>query len=317
MNRHEYLKVLQAYPLQLKIAKSKLIIREMLSKHEMYASVSGIGSIVMNTLIQEVAAGMGIRVKSVYSDTGSEYSSTRLFFKEYADVVVRPKHNMRYIFTEYGYPIISKTQSRYIEDIRNPNVNAKMKDIRMNGSKKGYFKISEKWKYLLDADFKISNKCCYHLKKAPLNKYKSNSGAYPFIGEMAEESAERKKQWITHGCNITSGNVKSKPMSFWLDQDLLEYVTLHNMKYPPIYGDIIRLEDGTLTTTKESSTGCISCGYGAHMEEGENRFQRLKKLNIKQYNYIIGGGHYVDGWWVPSNQGLGLGHVLDAYGVKY
>lgn len=45
------------------------------------------------------------------------------------------------------------------------------------------------------------------------------------------------------------------------------------------------------------------CGFGVHLEKGENRFQRMALTHPKQYDYCINR--------------LGLGEVLDYIGVDY
>jgi len=52
-----------------------------------------------------------------------------------------------------------------------------------------------------------------------------------------------------------------------------------------------------------SRTGCMCCMFGVHLEDGENRFQKMKKTHPKQYNYCINK--------------LGCGKVLDFIGIKY
>ena len=38
----------------------------------------------------------------------------------------------------------------------------------------------------------------------------------------------------------------------------------------------------------------------------------------KLYNYCVNGGKYSEkGEWIPSAEGLGLGHVLDVLNVEY
>lgn len=70
------------------------------------------------------------------------------------------------------------------------------------------------------------------------------------------------------------------------------------------------------------------CAFGAHLEKGETRFQRLKRTHPKIYEYCIGGGSWTandkydpsktepDDWnpkqiWVPTKDGLGMGKVFD------
>lgn len=61
------------------------------------------------------------------------------------------------------------------------------------------------------------------------------------------------------------------------------------------------------------------CAFGAHLEKGENRFERMKHTHPKHYEFCIGGGEFdpADGLWKPNEKGLGYGLVLDYIGVRY
>lgn len=74
-----------------------------------------------------------------------------------------------------------------------------------------------------------------------------------------------------------------------------------------------------LKTTGCHRTGCIYCPFGAHLEKGETRYQRLAKTHPRQYAFCIGGGAYdpADGLWKPDKDGLGLGHVFDEINKIY
>jgi len=62
----------------------------------------------------------------------------------------------------------------------------------------------------------------------------------------------------------------------------------------------------------------VFCGYGAHLEKGEGRFQRLKRTHPELYNYCIYGGAYdSDGFWKPDKNGLGMKHVFDELNSLY
>lgn len=98
-----------------------------------------------------------------------------------------------------------------------------------------------------------------------------------------------------------------------------------------VYGDVVydcdepeqeRFSDVTnmkLRTTGCSRTGCMFCAFGAHLEKGETRFQRLARTHPKQYAFCINGGAYdpSDGLWKPNKDGLGLGHVFDEINKVY
>ena len=148
---------------------------------------------------------------------------------------------------------------------------------------------------------------------------KKKTGRKAIIGTLASESTLRKTQWVKYGCNaFESKRPTSQPLSFWTEQDILQYIKQFDVQYCSVYGDIVPVDEGTLLkTTGCDRTGCIFCMFGCHLEKEPNRFQRLKETHPRQYEYCISGGEYVDGKWQPSKEGLGLGKVLDYINVKY
>lgn len=204
----------------------------------------------------------------------------------------------------------------------------------------------EKWLPLCrDTQFKISHQCCHVMKKSPLGIYQRKHKSFPIIGTLAEESRLREQAWVRHGCNAFDAKKKtSQPLSFWTEQDILKYLYIEGWDIASVYGDIVGIDDDgmeylpmpgvdcKLKCTGCQRTGCIFCGFGAHLEKGETRFQRLARTHPKQYEYCIGGGQWVDNpdydpaapkmdedwvnWnpkkiWVPSKQGLGMKKVFD------
>lgn len=142
------------------------------------------------------------------------------------------------------------------------------------------------------------------MKKHPLDKYHKESKRYPIIGTLAEESRLREQKWLQNGCNAFEAKKKtSQPMSFWLEQDVLQYIKDEGLEIASVYGEIVSTDkDGfgydalpgcecNLKCTGCQRTGCIFCGFGAHLEKGETRFQRLAKTHPKQYEYCMRGGN--------------------------
>lgn len=93
------------------------------------------------------------------------------------------------------------------------------------------------------------------------------------------------------------------PLSFWTQQDVLQYILDNDLKIPSVYGDIARDKRGALITTKRDRTGCMFCPIGVHHDKGTNRYQLMAKTHPKIYDYCI-------------NQ-LGLKDLLDYIGVDY
>lgn len=250
-------------------------------------------------------------IPAVYVDTGLEYPELRDFVKTKDNVIwLRPRYPFTQILEKYGYPIISKEVSDVINGARKgqpyrlARLNGELLD--KNGKKSIY--NCENYKYLLDAPFKISARCCYHMKKAPLNKFERQSGRHPITGVLACESKLREQSWIKFGCNgFERQRPLSQPLAFWLEEDILRYLKMTGIPYAPIYGDIVesRKKNGTpiLKTTGVSRSGCMYCMYGVHLEHEPNRFQLMQVTHPQQYDYCINK--------------LGCGAVLDYIGVPY
>lgn len=296
------LRLMQNYPLELKIMKTKQRIIEWVSYYGLegvYVSFSGgKDSTVLLTIAREIYPN----IKALYIDTGLEYPEVKKFVKTWDNVdIIRPKMSFKEVLNKYGYPVISKEQSQYIYDYRNTK-SEKMKDIRINGNKWGRGKISKKWLYMIDAPFKVSDKCCNVMKKNPAKEYEKKNNVVPIVGTLAEESALRKSHYIKNGCNaFDSKRPKSTPLGFWTNQDILQYIKEYNIEIPSVYGDIIEV-DGKLKTTGCDRTGCIYCAYGCHLEE-ENRFLRLEQTHPQLHQYCIND--------------LGMKDVLTYMNIKY
>ena len=228
-----------------------------------------------------------------------------------------------------------------------------------DGKMKSAFNKS-KWLSLCQLPFRISNQCCTVMKKSPLAIYQRRTKRYPILATMACESRMRQQAWIRTGCNAFEGNhISSKPMSFWTEQDVLQYIKTFELPIAAVYGDIVPVcntctdeilqlsFDGMaeeldkpceLCTTGANRTGCIWCGFGAHLEKGaDRRFLRLKQTHPQLYDYCMRGGNwfdnpdYIEGlpeydgewknWnpqkiWMPD-KGLGYAKMIDMINETY
>lgn len=285
----------------------------------------------------------------VFVNTGLEYPEIQHFVDDYAVwlqkqfpridvqlVRLRPKMNIRQVIAKYGYPVIGKKQARFIRDLQNAHgqnnatVNLHLTGYNRQGVYCSTMKLADKWHYLKDAPFRISEQCCDAMKKTPAKQLEAVSGCVPLTAMMASESQQREKEWKRTGCNAFDGKrPMGKSMSFWAEQDVLHYLVGNQIPYCSVYGDIVA-SDGeneyTSTLTEQplrctgcQRTGCMFCGFGAHLEKGENRFQRMKHTHLRHYDFCIGGGAFdpADGLWKPTAKGLGYARVLDFIGVAY
>ena len=155
--------------------------------------------------------------------------------------------NFRKVIEVYGYPVVSKRVADTVEYGHKPG-SFRWKELhgeimRSNGTPSEF--NCEKWCYLLDAPFKVSSRCCTIMKKQPMKKYSKETGRVPIIATMANESRSRRATWLRMGCNAFSGKKpSSQPMSFWTEEDVLEYLYTYQVPYASVYGEIVRTDRG-------------------------------------------------------------------------
>lgn len=286
-------------------------------------------------------------VVGVFSDTGLERPEIKEFVKTVPNVVrVRPKKHFKQVIEDCGYPLISKQTAYKIKilqlgDIpKNHNTyNLYLTGINSKGEESKGWKLSEKWKYLVDSDIKISDECCNHLKKEPLHTYEKETGNKPFIGSMVEEGGFRER--LTK-CNVYDKyKEKSYPLLFWTKDDINNYTKMFDLDICSAYYDRVVDDNGTevacaktpdhftsylesLTFTSEyggikmykdsngesyslipaeERTGCMFCMFGVHLEKGANRFQKMAITHPRHWDTCINK--------------IGLKKPLDLINVKY
>lgn len=300
---NEELKYLQALPLDLKIAKTKLRIVEFYEHYNGNVAVSFSGG-KDSTVLLHIARELYPEVKGVYCDTGLEFPEVKAHVKSFDNIdIIRPRMSFKQVIDEIGWVYPSKDTARTVYYAKKGSKWAlnKFKGLNNDGTPSKFKQRYKKWAFLVDAPFKISDECCNIMKKKPFHEYKRALGGGIIVGTMAGESALRKNAWLQKGCNAFEDG-QSKPMSFWTEQDVLQYIVDRNIKIPTVYGDIVKV-DGKWTTTGEHRTGCMWCPIGCHLDKDENRFQRMARTHPKIYDYCM-------------NQ-LGLAEFLDYIGVDY
>ena len=202
-------------PLKYKVEMTKTRIREWYNHYngKVYVSFSGGKD---STVLLHIVRSLYPEVEAVFCDTGLEFPEIREFVRTIENVTyLRPKMNFKQVIEKYGYPVISKETAQKVSEAKHTK-SEYLRDLRMNGckiNKRGDVyrnpktgKIPEKWKFLIDAPFELSGKCCNIFKKNPAKKYEKETGKYPFIGTMARESSMRMTSYIKNGCSNRNYN---------------------------------------------------------------------------------------------------------------
>ena len=292
------LKQKQGLPLKAKIQLSIKRIRDFYETNDgrVYISFSGGKD---STVLLHLVRSIYPDVEAVFVDTGLEYPEIKSFVRTITNVkVTRPKLNFNQVLNKYGYPVVSKKVARQIRDLQCPTKNNQatrnlyLNGIKLDGTKTKSFKLPLKWHKLINAPFKISDKCCDVMKKMPIKSYLKDTGTKNkgYLGTMASDSQQRESSYLKTGCNNFKKGL-SMPMAFWLEEDVWKYIKKFKLEYCSIYD------------TGVKRTGCMFCMFGVHLEKRPNRFELMKKTHPQLHNYCINK--------------LGIGKVLDFIGVEY
>jgi 3'-phosphoadenosine 5'-phosphosulfate sulfotransferase (PAPS reductase)/FAD synthetase len=212
-------------------------------------------------------------VKGVFANTGLEYPEIVKFAKKQKNIeFVKPLKSYFQVVREYGWPLLSKNISRSIYRLQNNPTQKQIEAAFGDGGDR----IPERFRWIIDSDIRLSDKCCYFMKEEPMDRFYRENNLSPIIGTMAAESKRRALAWASGGgCNILEGvNKKSKPLSIWMERDIWEFIKKEKLEISEAYKWYNR-------------TGCMYCGYGINLDKFPNKFNMLAKTHPAFHDLII------------------------------
>ena len=282
--RRNTLASLRSMPLEAKIVQTKFLIRQAIStfgEDKCYISYSGGKD---STVLSHIAKQLYPNILHLFANTTNEYPETLKHVQWEKNengtniITILPidAHGEIWTFKKvvetYGYPMFSKRISNAIRTYQHAlTERTKQNSIDyINNNFKKYAKYKE---------LPISDKCCDKLKKEPLRRKAKELGMNCVIlGILASESYQREKDWLENGCNVffKFKDNQCKPLSFWTEEDILEYIEKYHVKISKLYD------------MGYKRNGCMYCGFGVHLEPPEtNRYKMLKHTHPVQYSYFI------------------------------
>ena len=244
-----------------------------------YISYSGgKDSTVLSHLIDEALPNN--KIPRLYLNTGIEYQMVVSFVERERDAriqIVHSKQNIKSMLEKVGYPLKSKEHSQKVSYYQNSGMGKTVLNYLGQGIKKDFL-CPEKLKYNFSPDFKIkvSDKCCYKLKKEVAEKWaKENNRPIKITGMRKEEGGLRTSH---NTCTIfEEGNLlKFHPLQP-IAEDFIDWyiaekkIKLCELYYPPY---------------NFKRTGCKGCPFSLDLQEQLDLMSVLLPAEKKQCEII-------------------------------
>lgn len=227
-----------------------------------YISFSGgKDSTVVHHLIDMALPGN--QIPRVYFNTGIEYKAVAEYVRRFAEkdrriVIVNSGVNIKRMLEDVGFPFKSKEHSLYLSVYQS---SGSTKTVNKYLDREDSFRCPSKLRYQFSDDFKlkVSNKCCYKLKKEIADNWaKENGKTITITGMRLSEGGLRASH---KGCAVfTDGSCKVlkkfHPLfpveDWWIDEFVRNNgIKLCELYYPPY---------------NFKRTGCKGCPFSTDLQ---------------------------------------------------
>ena len=179
------------------------VIRDAIKKfgeENFYISFSGgKDSTILSKLVDMAVPGN--RIPRVFFDTGIEYNAIREFVSRQPNVVViKPTQAIKPMLEKYGYPFKSKEHSHLLMTYQNSGFGKSVMKYLGSETSNRQLTCPLVLRYQFSDSFKIkvSDKCCYKMKKEVAHRYEKESGrSIPILGiRMGEGGGTRQPRGL-------------------------------------------------------------------------------------------------------------------------
>ncbi len=204
------------------------------------------------------------QIPRVYFNTGIEYKAVFDYVKKLAAndkriVIVNSGVNIKNMLNKVGYPFKSKEHSLYLSIFQN---SGNTKTVNRYLNKGNRFECPERLKYQFASDFKIkvSNKCCFELKKKIAEKWSKENGKTITITGMRQ--GEGGLRGTLKGCAVFADDnckelKKFHPLFPCDDNFVNEFIKQNNIELCELYYPPYNFK----------RTGCKGCPYSLDLQK--------------------------------------------------
>lgn len=206
------------------------------------------------------------RIPRVFINTGIEYNDIVNFVKSLASkdsrfVIIAPTQPIKKVLETYGYPFKSKEHSLKVGLYQNGSRTKSVMEYKGSFENiiSSRFQCPKNLRYQYENDFKIklSDKCCYKLKKEPVNKWAKENKKHITITGMRKSEGGQRANIV--GCIVTENSkvVKFHPLLVVDDEWEGEFIKRNNIQLCSLYYPPFNFE----------RTGCKGCPFALKLQE--------------------------------------------------
>ena len=221
------------------------------------------------------------KIPRVFINTGIEYNYIVDFVKDLQKtddriVIYNSNVNIKKMLEEKGYPFKSKEHSKKLELYQNGSKSKWIDNYLFNEHTK--FKCPKilKYQFTKDYDIKISDKCCYELKKKVIHKWeKENNKHIAITGMRNSEGGQR----ANIGCILLDKKnqlLKYHPLAKVTDEWCDWFVEKYNIELCKLY----------LPPFNFRRTGCKGCPFSLDLQKQLDIMELYLPNELKQCENI-------------------------------
>lgn len=220
----------------------------------------------------------GNKIPRLYINTGIEYSDVRKYVLNLAKndkriIIINSNINIKNMLKKEGYPFKSKEHSLKIFEYKNGSRTTNIVKYKIGNDRFSCPKIL-KYQYLDDFKLKISNKCCYKLKKEIARHWQiENNKSITITGMRTAEGGQRRNL----SC-ITSNGTHFHPLVVVDNEFIKQFIETYQIKLCRLYYPPFNFE----------RTGCKGCPFNLHLQADLDRMLELLPNERKQCEIIWG-----------------------------
>ena len=256
-------------------------------EHKSYLSFSGgKDSVVVHKLLDLALPDNNI--PRLFLNTGIEYRAITDFVKTLAKndsriIILSSGINIPEMLRTYGYPFKSKEHSNKLSIYQHSGMESKTVQDYLGFNNKSIFLCPKQLRYQFTSEFtlKVSDKCCYKLKKEPAKKWaKDNCKSITMTGMRSAEGGQRanKQCSVFYSKNTTEaykGDLKKfHPIFYMTDEWEKFFIEEYNLKLAFLY----------YAPYNFKRTGCKGCPFSLKLQE---QLDMMKMYLPNEYNQCL------------------------------